>query len=103
MCVVKAFVIPSPSCWMVKIDGVGAVYEYPKKFLCLVDFQMWSAVCSISSGQGSVVTLWNIGFALGLVVLNLYSRFVSECSKKCCVMGPHLPCGLIAKGRRIIF
>jgi hypothetical protein len=41
---------------MVKIDGVGAVYEYPKKFLCLVDFQMWSAVCSIPSGQGSVVT-----------------------------------------------
>ena len=27
--IVSPLVIPSPSCWMVCIEGVGAVYEYP--------------------------------------------------------------------------
>ena len=27
----KHLLIPRPSCWMVKMEGVGAVYECPKK------------------------------------------------------------------------
>jgi hypothetical protein len=39
MCAMKALVIPSPSCWIVRIEGVvGDAYEYPKNCPVLFDF-----------------------------------------------------------------
>ena len=45
---------------MVKIEGVGAVYECPKKDRCLLCFQRLSAVRSIPIGLGEFVDLANI-------------------------------------------
>ena len=60
MCAMKALVIPSPSCWIVWIEGVGVEYEYPKNCCILFDFQMKLAVQIIPIGQGCVVEIVNI-------------------------------------------
>ena len=57
MCVVNALVIPSPSCWMVAIECVGAVEEYPKKLHVFVIFHRLSAVFNIPTRHGCVVAL----------------------------------------------
>jgi hypothetical protein len=60
MCAMKALVIPSPSCWIVWIEGVGDEYEYPKICRGLFDFRMESAVRRIPIGQGCIVAIVDI-------------------------------------------
>ncbi len=50
-----AFVIPKPSFWIVKIEGVGDVCEYPKKGRCFVDVHIESVVRRSPIGLGEVV------------------------------------------------
>jgi hypothetical protein len=50
MCAVKALVMPSPSCWIMWIEGVGDEYEYPKNCCILFDFQMELGVWRIPIG-----------------------------------------------------
>jgi hypothetical protein len=63
----NAFVIPSPTCWIVCIEGVGDAYECPKNCLDCFVFQLMSAVHSILMGQGVDMAHWNIEAAFGLL------------------------------------
>ena len=60
------------------MEGVGAVYECPKKGRCLFCFQRQSAVRSIPIGLGKVVDFANIILAFG--------REVGK-SKESCAVG----------------
>ena len=57
--------IPKPSFWIVKIEGVGDVCEYPKKGRCFVDVHNESAVRRSPIGLGEVVARLNMASALG--------------------------------------
>ena len=59
-CVAKALEIPSPSCWMVCMSGVGAVQECPKKGLIRLHCQNLSAFCSIAVGLRDFVAWWHM-------------------------------------------
>jgi hypothetical protein len=61
----KALVMPRPSFWRVKIEGVGDVCECPKKGHCFVDFHIALAVQRSPIGLGEVVAHLNIMSALG--------------------------------------
>jgi hypothetical protein len=60
MCAMKALVVPSPSCWIVWIEGVGDENEYPNNFCVLLDFHLVSVVQRLLIGQGCVVEIVNI-------------------------------------------
>jgi hypothetical protein len=53
----KALVIPSPSCWIVWIEGVGDDYESLNNCCVLFDFQMESAVWRIQLDEDG---LWRL-------------------------------------------
>ena len=96
--------------WML---GVGAVYEFPKKFRLVEDLdsvQLMSAEVSIPNGQGGFDAREYIKFALGR--LYLVSEFVVRhgfwggclvVMRKACNMGPKRPCGSMVKGIRTMF
>ena len=56
----KALVMPRPSFWRVKIEGVGDVCEYPKKGRCFVDVHIALVVRRSPIGLGEVVARLNI-------------------------------------------
>ena len=55
--VANPLVMPEPRCWIVYIEGVGEVWECPKKGRVLLCFQLLSAVCRIPIGLGSCTAL----------------------------------------------
>ncbi len=95
-------VMPNPSCCIVCIAGVGAVYENPKKFRFLFCFQFASAVRNIPHGRGVDVARWNIVAALFLLFWKVYCIDDLLPCKNVVVIGPQRPSGSIAKGSRII-
>ena len=94
--------MPNPSCWIVCIAGVSAVYENPKKVLFLFSFQFASAVHKISKGHGVEVARWNIIAALFLLFWKVYCIDDLLPWRNVVVIGPQRPSGSIAKGSRII-
>ncbi len=85
------------------IEGVGAEYEYPKKLLALCVFHRLSAVFMTAIGHGCVMDCENMRHALWQSLQNLlYSSGCFEPNRKLLVLGPHRPCGSIAKGRKIM-
>jgi hypothetical protein len=65
MCAMKALVIPSLSCCIVWIEGVGDEDEYSKNCCILFDFQMKLAVWRIPIGKGCIVEIVNIFRSFG--------------------------------------
>ena len=52
-----ALVIVSPICWVIIIEGVGVVWEWPKnrRGRVVLESQWWSAVRRMPSGDEKVV------------------------------------------------
>ena len=69
-----ALVIASPICCVTVSEGVGAVWECPKncRGRVVFEFQWWSAVCRMPSGDGKVVARSYMSLALGLLILNCF-------------------------------
>ncbi len=82
--------MPNPSCWIVCIAGVSAVYENPKKVLFLFSFQFASAVRNIPKGHGVEVARWNIIAALFLLLWKVYCIDDLLPWRNVVVIGPHL-------------
>lgn len=97
----KPFVIPSPSFWIVDIDGVGAVYEYPKNVRVGLVFHIESAIRRIPRGHGWFVALYAMVVACGLFLKRNGGVFIVLC-KKCRMIGPNRPNESIAKGSKIM-
>ena len=76
---------------MVKIEGVGAVYECPKKDRCLFCFHRQSAVRSIPIGLGEFVDLANIILAFGREVGKLNARCAVGWKRKWVRIWPKRP------------
>jgi hypothetical protein len=79
--------MPNPSWWIVYIEGVGAMYECPKKFLILFLFQFASAVRRIPIELGDDVARRNMVAACFLFCWKVYSIVCSDPCKKVEVIG----------------
>ncbi len=90
--------IQRPRSWSVDIEGVGEVYECPKKCLFLVSDQMLFAWGKIPVELGKVVIHWYISVAWGRDKGKVRGALGGVPKRKVRSRGPRWPNGSIVKG-----